>query len=91
MKDTVATEPASAADAVATRGSREKVSGPPRRAYAMLVSVALTMGILCVICSQSLGYPIRALVRVGRAEYARVVKTVQQTPEVINAYLGTVH
>ena len=24
--------------------------------------------------------------RVGRAEYARIVKIVQQTPEVINAY-----
>lgn len=37
----------------------EKISGPPRRAYAMLVSVALIMGVLCLICSQSLGYPIR--------------------------------
>lgn len=33
-----------------------------------------------------LGYGIRAIVRVGRAEYARVVKLVEQTPEVINAY-----
>jgi len=33
-----------------------------------------------------LGYGIRAVMRVGRAEYARVVKLVQQTPEVINAY-----
>jgi Lrp/AsnC family leucine-responsive transcriptional regulator len=33
-----------------------------------------------------LGYGIRAIIRVGRAEYARVVKLVQQTPEVINAY-----
>jgi Lrp/AsnC family leucine-responsive transcriptional regulator len=33
-----------------------------------------------------LGYGIRAIVRVGRAEYARVVKLIQQTPEVINAY-----
>ncbi len=30
-----------------------------RRAYAMLVSVAVIMGTLCIICSQSLGYPIR--------------------------------
>ena len=34
----------------------------------------------------ALGYGIRALMRVGRAEYARVVKLVQQTPEVVNAY-----
>jgi Lrp/AsnC family leucine-responsive transcriptional regulator len=33
-----------------------------------------------------LGYGIRAMVRVGRAEYARVVKLVGQTPEVVNAF-----
>ena len=33
-----------------------------------------------------LGYGIRAVMRVGRAEYARVVKLVQQSPEVVNAY-----
>ncbi|MET0333544.1 MAG: Lrp/AsnC family transcriptional regulator [Rhizobacter sp.] len=33
-----------------------------------------------------LGYNIRALVRVGRAEYAMVVKLVGQTPEVVNAF-----
>lgn len=34
----------------------------------------------------ALGYGIRAVVRVGRADYARVVKLIQQTPEVIEAY-----
>lgn len=34
----------------------------------------------------ALGYGIRAIVRVGRAEYSRVVKLVQQSPEVVNAY-----
>lgn len=33
-----------------------------------------------------LGYGIRAIIRVGRAEYARVIKLIQQTPEVVNAY-----
>lgn len=33
-----------------------------------------------------LGYGIRAIMRVGRAEYARVVQLVGQTPEVVNAY-----
>ena len=33
-----------------------------------------------------LGYGIRAIIRVARAEYARVVKLIEQTPEVINAY-----
>ena len=34
----------------------------------------------------ALGYGIRALIRVGRAEYARVIKLLHQTPEVVNAY-----
>ncbi len=33
-----------------------------------------------------LGYGIRAIVRVGRVEYARVVRLIEQTPEIINAY-----
>jgi Lrp/AsnC family leucine-responsive transcriptional regulator len=33
-----------------------------------------------------LGYGIRAMIRLARAEYARVVKLIEQTPEVINAY-----
>jgi Lrp/AsnC family transcriptional regulator, leucine-responsive regulatory protein len=33
-----------------------------------------------------LGYGIRALVRVGRADYATVLKRVEQSPEVINAF-----
>lgn len=33
-----------------------------------------------------LGYGIRAIVRVGRVEYARVIKLIEQTPEILNAY-----
>ncbi|MBS7807067.1 Lrp/AsnC family transcriptional regulator [Variovorax sp. PCZ-1] len=33
-----------------------------------------------------LGYGIRALVRVGRADYATVLRRVEQSPEVINAF-----
>jgi Lrp/AsnC family transcriptional regulator, leucine-responsive regulatory protein len=33
-----------------------------------------------------LGYGIRAMVRVGRADYATVVKRIEQSPEVINAF-----
>ncbi|HEY0856942.1 MAG TPA: Lrp/AsnC family transcriptional regulator [Albitalea sp.] len=33
-----------------------------------------------------LGYGIRAVVRAGRAEYTRVVKVIQQLPEVVTAY-----
>jgi len=60
VKDTVAAESsADSTPAVSSTTRSERISGPPRRAYAMLVSVALIMGTLCVICSQSLGYPIR--------------------------------
>jgi Lrp/AsnC family transcriptional regulator, leucine-responsive regulatory protein len=38
------------------------------------------------VSPQLLGYGIRALVRAGRADYATVVKHVEQTPEVINAF-----
>jgi Lrp/AsnC family leucine-responsive transcriptional regulator len=51
-----------------------------------LEAAGVITGYRCTVNLQALGYPIRAMVRVGRAEYARVVKTVQQTPEVINAY-----
>ena len=33
-----------------------------------------------------LGYAIRALVRVGRFDYQRVIKCIESTPEVISAY-----
>ena len=33
-----------------------------------------------------LGYGIRAIIRVGRADYDLVVKLVQETPECVNAY-----
>ncbi len=35
---------------------------------------------------KALGYGIRAVIRVGRAEFMRVVKLVEDTPEVVNAY-----
>lgn len=43
-------------------------------------------GYRAVVDYQRLGYGIRALVRVGRAEYTRVVRLVEQTPEVVNAW-----
>ncbi len=43
-------------------------------------------GYRAVVDYQRLGYGIRAIVRVGRVEYARVVKLIEQTPEVINAF-----
>lgn len=43
-------------------------------------------GYRAIVDPQRLGYGIRALVRVGRAEYQRVVKLIEQTPEVVNAW-----
>ena len=43
-------------------------------------------GYRAVVDYQRLGYGIRALVRVGRTEYARMVKLIEQTPEVVNAF-----
>ena len=51
--------PALAPESVATKSERA-TGGPPRRAaYAMLVAVAVIMGGLAIVCSQSLGYPLR--------------------------------
>ena len=43
-------------------------------------------GYRAVVDYQRLGYGIRAMVRVGRVEYQRVVKLIEQTPEVVNAF-----
>lgn len=43
-------------------------------------------GYKAVVDYQRLGYGMRAMVRVGRAEYSRVVKLIEQTPEVVNAF-----
>ena len=43
-------------------------------------------GYRALVDYERLGYGIRAIVRVGRVEYARVVKLIEQTPEVINAF-----
>jgi Lrp/AsnC family transcriptional regulator, leucine-responsive regulatory protein len=43
-------------------------------------------GYRAVVDYQRLGYGIRALLRVGRLEYGRMVKLIEQAPEVVNAY-----
>ena len=51
-----------------------------------LESSGVIRGYRATIDLSRLGYGIRAIMRVGRAEYARVIKLIQQTPECINAY-----
>jgi Lrp/AsnC family leucine-responsive transcriptional regulator len=43
-------------------------------------------GYRAIVDPQRLGYGIRALVRVGRVEYARMVKLIEQSAEVVNAW-----
>lgn len=43
-------------------------------------------GYRAIVDPQRLGYGIRALVRAGRVEYQRMVKLIEQTPEVVNAW-----
>jgi Lrp/AsnC family leucine-responsive transcriptional regulator len=43
-------------------------------------------GYRAVVDYQRLGYGIRAMVRVGRVEYNRILKLIEQTPEVVNAF-----
>lgn len=51
-----------------------------------LESLGVITGYRATVDLGRLGYGIRAIIRVGRAEYARVVKVVAQTPEIVNAY-----
>jgi Lrp/AsnC family transcriptional regulator, leucine-responsive regulatory protein len=43
-------------------------------------------GYHAVVDAARLGYGIRAMVRVGRCDYATVIKRVEETPEVVNAF-----
>lgn len=51
-----------------------------------LEAAGVITGYRATVNLAALGYGIRALMRVGRADYARVIKLLQQTPEVVNAY-----
>ncbi len=51
-----------------------------------LESAGVITGYRATVDLQALGYGIRAVMRVGRSDYARVVKTVMATPEVLSAY-----
>lgn len=51
-----------------------------------LETAGVISGYRATVNLAALGYGIRAIVRVARAEYARVVKLIQQTPEVVNAF-----
>ena len=66
---------------------RVGISAPPclRRVRA-LEEAGFIKGYRAVVDHQRLGYGIRALVRAGRVEYARMLQLIEQTPEVVNAF-----
>ncbi len=68
-------------------GRRVHLSQPAvaERVKKLEISGVIT-GYHAAVNSAQLGYGIRAFVRVGRADYATVVKRVEQSPEVINAF-----
>lgn len=51
-----------------------------------LEAAGVISGYRATVNLAKLGYGIRAIIRIGRAEYPRIVKLVQNTPECINAY-----
>jgi Lrp/AsnC family transcriptional regulator, leucine-responsive regulatory protein len=51
-----------------------------------LEAAGVITGYRATVDLTKLGYGIRAMIRVGRAEFVRMAKVVSQTPEVINAY-----
>ena len=51
-----------------------------------LEAAGVITGYRATINLARLGYGIRAIIRIGRADYARVIRLLQNTPECINAY-----
>ena len=51
-----------------------------------LEAAGVITGYRATVNLTALGYGIRAVVRVGRAEYARIVKLIAQTPEIVSAF-----
>jgi Lrp/AsnC family transcriptional regulator, leucine-responsive regulatory protein len=51
-----------------------------------LEAAGVISGYRATVDLAKLGYGIRAIMRVGRCDYERIVKLVRQTPECINAY-----
>jgi Lrp/AsnC family transcriptional regulator, leucine-responsive regulatory protein len=51
-----------------------------------LEAAGVITGYRATVDLSKLGYGMRAIIRSGRVEYARMIKLVQNTPECINAY-----
>jgi Lrp/AsnC family leucine-responsive transcriptional regulator len=51
-----------------------------------LESAGVITGYRATVNMKALGYGIRAVIRVGRTEFDRIVRLVQETPEVVHAF-----
>jgi len=51
-----------------------------------LEAAGVITGYRATVNLAALGYGIRAMVRVGRADYARMLRLIGQTPEIVNAW-----
>lgn len=51
-----------------------------------LESAGVITGYRATVDLKALGYGIRAVIRVGRTEFERIVRLVNETPEVVSAY-----
>lgn len=51
-----------------------------------LESAGVITGYRATVNMKALGYGIRAVIRIGRTEFERIVRVVNETPEVVNAY-----
>jgi Lrp/AsnC family transcriptional regulator, leucine-responsive regulatory protein len=51
-----------------------------------LEAAGVISGYRATVDLSKLGYGIRAVIRIGRCDFARITKLIQQTPECVNAY-----
>jgi Lrp/AsnC family leucine-responsive transcriptional regulator len=75
---------------IAELGRRVKLSQPAvRERIHKLESAGIIDGYRATVNYRALGYGIRAIVRLGRCDFARVSRAIAKTPEVVNAFQVT--
>lgn len=78
---------ANARTSIAELARRVRLSQPAvRERVNKLETSGVNEGYRATVSPRALGYGIRAIVRVGRCDYARIAKLIGRTPEVVNAF-----
>ncbi|MBI5255369.1 MAG: Lrp/AsnC family transcriptional regulator [Burkholderiales bacterium] len=73
--------------AMAELGRRVHLSQPAvTERVRKLEAAGVITGYRATVNLQAMGYGIRAIVRVARVDYPRMLKQIQQTPEILNAF-----